>query len=153
MLFNKLTYPLVFAVLLVAGLAFVATPATGQLSVVDANTTTPGIQVTGYAGQPVTFEVTITFPEGQVTGFGDADTDIGLIPTRLVNNEDVVVPNGATAGPVATTDDNTVYTTTITVTSVVEKVWVSVPQVLPKPLVGVWEQTSLVLLILRHLQE
>ena len=126
MLFNKLTCPLVFAVLLVAGLAFVATPATGQLSVVDANTTTPGIQVTGYAGQPVAFEVTITFPEGQVTGFGDADTDIGLIPTHLVNNEDVVVPNGASAGPVATTD-NTVYTTAITVTSVVEKVWVSVP--------------------------
>ena len=126
MLFNKLTCPLVFAVLLVAGLAFVATPATGQLSVVDANTTTPGIQVTGYAGQPVAFEVTITFPEGQVTGFGDADTDIGLIPTRLVNNGDAVVPNGASAGPVAT-PDNIVYTTTITVTSVVEKVWVSIP--------------------------
>ena len=127
MLFNKLTYPLVFAVLLVAGLAFVATPATAQLSVVDANTaaTAPGIQVTGYAGQPVTFEVTITFPE-VVTGF-DA-TDIVLIPTRLVDSADKVVPNGATAGPVVTTDDNIVYTTTITVKSNVEKVLVEVPQ-------------------------
>ena len=128
MLFNKLTCHLVFAVLLVAGLAFVATPAIAQLSVVDADTaaTAPGIQVTGYAGQPVTFEVTITFPEGQVTGFGDADTDISLIPTRLVNNDDVVVPNGASAGPVATTN-NTVYTTAITVKSNVEKVWITVP--------------------------
>ena len=128
MLFNKLTCHLVFAVLLVAGLAFVATPATAQLSVVDADTaaTAPGIQVSGYAGQPVTFELTITFPEGQVTGFGDADTDISLIPTRLVNNDDIVVPNGASAGPVATTN-NTVYTTAITVKSNVEKVWITVP--------------------------
>ena len=80
MLFNKLTCPLVFAVLLVAGLAFVATPATGQLSVVDANTTTPGIQVSGYAGQPVAFELTVRFPEGEVTGFGDEVSDIEIDP-------------------------------------------------------------------------
>ena len=128
MLFNKLTYPLVFAVLLVAGLAFVATPATAQLSVVDANTaaTAPGIQVTGYAGQPVAFELTVRFPEGEVTGFGDEVSDIGLIPTRLVNNNDEPVSNGATAGSVTTTDD-IVYTTTITVTSLVEKIWISIP--------------------------
>ena len=127
MLFNKLTCPLVFAVLLVAGFAFIATPATAQLSVVDTDDTTiAGIQVTGYAGQPVAFELTVRFPEGEVTGFGDEVSDIGLIPTRLVNNDDVVVPNGASAGPVATTN-NTVYTTAITVKSNVEKVWITVP--------------------------
>ena len=67
-----------------------------------------GIQVSGYAGQPIAFELTITFPEGEVTGFGDA-TDIELIPTRLVNNNgdptDQLVPNGATVGNITTTDN------------------------------------------------
>ena len=134
MLFNKLTCHLVFAVLLVAGLAFVATPATAQLSVVDTDTaaTAPGIQASGYAGQPVAFELTVRFPEGEVTGFGAEVGDIKLIPTRsgLDNNNapiDYIVPNGATAGTV-TTADSVTYTVTITVKSNVDKVQIEVPE-------------------------
>ena len=126
MLFNRLTYPLVFAVLLIAGLAFVVTPATGQLSVTDVDTTTTGIQISGIEGESVPFELTVTFPEGEVNGFGDEVGDIELIPTRLVNNEDDFVSNGATIGDITTTDD-VVYTTTVTVTNLVEKIWISVP--------------------------
>ena len=134
MLFNKLTCHLVFAVLLVAGLAFVATPATAQLLVEDADTavTAPGIQVSGYAGQPVAFELKVRFPEGEVTGFGAEVGDIKLIPTRsgLDNNNapiDYIVPNGATAGTVTTADSIT-YTATITVKSNVDKVQIEVPE-------------------------
>ena len=72
------------------------------------------------------------FSGGEVTGF-DA-TDIELIPTRpdfnnLDNNgdpTDQLVANGATVGDITTTDD-TVYTTTITVKSNVDKIWITVP--------------------------
>ena len=73
MFFNKLTYPLVLAVFLVAGLAFVATPATEAvtpvLSVPDevedvtGEADTLGIQVYGIRAETVSFELTITFQD------------------------------------------------------------------------------------------
>ena len=114
MLFNKLTCHLVFAVLLVAGLTFVATPGTAAvtpvLSVPDEveNVTgeadTQGIQVYGIRAEPVSFELTITFQDDPnsnnpvntpVTGF-DA-TDIELF---AFDANEGPVPNGATAVPV-----------------------------------------------------
>ena len=95
MLFNKLTCHLVFAVLLVAGLTFVATPGTAAvtpvLSVPDEveNVTdeadTQGIQVYGIRAEPVSFELTITFQDDPdsnnpvntpVTGFDATDIEV-----------------------------------------------------------------------------
>ena len=130
MFFNKLTYPLIFVVLLVAGLAFIVTPATAAvipvLSVpdeVEDDTTEPidqdtiGIQVYGIRAEPVSFELTITFQDNSnppantpVTGF-DA-TDIELF---AFDANEVPVSNGATADLLfALTLTNSVYTTTIT---------------------------------------
>ena len=127
MFFNKLTYLLVFAVLLVAGFAFIATPAaaavTPDLSVPDEVATDPsdlanteGIQVYGIRAESVSFELTIAFQDDQnndantaVTGF-DA-TDIQLI---AADSNDRIVSGGATASAVRSNADGSVYTTTIT---------------------------------------
>ena len=132
MLFNKLTYPLVFAVLLVAGLAFVATPATAAvtpvLSVPDADEETDGIQIYGIRAETVTFELTITFQDDQnnantpVTGF-DAE-DIKLFPADSSDNVD---PDGATLLPVQRGADRSVYTTIITVKGNINTVIIGVP--------------------------
>ena len=72
MLFNKLKFILIFAVLLVAGYTFVATSAIAQLSVgdvkpvlsvPDADENTNGIQVYGIRAETVTFELTVTFQD------------------------------------------------------------------------------------------
>ena len=104
MLFNKLTCHLVFAVLLVAGLTFVATPGTADvkpvLSVpdevenVDDEPDTQGVEVYGIRAENVTFELTITFREdlnavSPVTGF-DAE-DIQLV---AADSNDGIVPGG-----------------------------------------------------------
>ena len=94
MLFNPLKYIPIVAVLLVAGFALVATPATAavvpRLSVTDevkdvtGKQDTLGIQIYGIRAEPVSFELTITFQTDSnnvntpVTGFGDDDEDIVL---------------------------------------------------------------------------
>ena len=129
MFFNKLTCPLVLAVLLVVGLAFVATPAiaavTPALSVPDelkddstvGQEHTIGTQVYGIRAESVSFELTITFEDSDnnnaktaVTGF-----DINDIVLNAANSSGRVVPNGATASPLQSNADGSVYTTTITV--------------------------------------
>ena len=138
MFFNKLTYPLIFAVLLVAGIAFVAVPATAAvvpvLSVPDEltndpeNADTQGIQIYGIRAESVSFELTITFQDDSnppvntpVTGF-----DVSDIVLQALDNNDNQVLNGATvASPTST--DNAVWTTTITVKGNVSKVNIAVP--------------------------
>ena len=142
MLFNKLTCPLVFAVLLVAGLAFVATPATAQqqpqlnigtvtpvLSVPDADTETVGIQVYGIKTETITFELTITFEDTSnnnaatpVTGFDD--TDIAL---TAADSSERIVALGATASTVRPNPNGSVYTTTITANDNVNTIIINVP--------------------------
>ena len=146
---NKLTYPLVFAVLLVAGLAFVVTPATVNaaaenvapvLSVPDeladvenaqAGDPTYGIQVYGIRAESVSFELTITFQDNinaanpvntPVTGFDVSD----IVLQALDNNGNPVV-NGATAASL-TTRDNAVWTTTITAKGNISQVNIAVPE-------------------------
>ena len=125
---NKLTSFLIFAVLLVAGLTFVATSALaavdGVLTVPDADSLKTDIQVSGFEGQSVTFKLTITFDE-VVTGF-DAN-DIGLLAAWDDNGTDRVITNGATAGPVTpANEDAVIYTSEITAKSNVDKVWIEV---------------------------
>lgn len=128
MFFNKLTCPLVFAVLLIAGLAFVAIPAAAVvepvLSVPDEladdtnDPNTAGIQVYGIRAESVSFELTITFQDSSsgspvntpVTGF-----DVNDIVLNAADSSGRVVPLGATASPVRPNADGSVYTTTITV--------------------------------------
>lgn len=128
MFFNKLRYSLVWAVLFVAGLAFIAIPVTAQqpgLSVTDENEETAGIiEIYGIRAEPVTFELTITFAEA-VTGF--TKDNIVLQALDGIGNNANIIPNGATASPVTTTD-NTVWTTTIAVKGNVGKVNIAVPQ-------------------------
>ena len=140
MLFNKLRYRLVFAVLLVAGLAFVATPATEAvtpvLSVSDEVEDVPGeadtigIQVYGIRDEPVSFELTITFQNDpnadppvntRVTGF-----DVDDIVLQALDDNDNTVLNGATAATPITAD-SAVWTTTVTVKGNVSKVNIAVP--------------------------
>ncbi|RKU16372.1 hypothetical protein C6500_17865 [Candidatus Poribacteria bacterium] len=143
MLFNKLKFILVFAVLLVAGLAFVATPETAAVTpvlsvpdeVADDETDpidedTLGIQRYGIRAEPVPFPLTITFQDDPqaanpvntpVTGF-----DISDIVLQTLDNNDNQVLNGATVAPLTTTD-NAVWTTTITVKGNVSKVNIAVP--------------------------
>ena len=138
MFFNKLRYPLVLVVLLVAGFAFVAAPATAAvvpvLSVPDElandpeNEDTQGIQVYGIRAESVSFELTITFQDDSnppvntlVTGF-----DVSDIVLQALDNKDNQVLNGATAAP-PTSTDNAVWTTTITVKGNVSKVNIAVP--------------------------
>ena len=138
MFFNKLTYPLIFAVLLVAGIAFVAAPATAAvvpvLSVPDEltndpeNADTQGIQIYGIRAESVSFELTITFQDDSnspvntpVTGF-----DVSDIVLQALDSNDNQVLNGATAAS-PTSTDNAVWTTTITVKGNVSKVNIAVP--------------------------
>ena len=142
MFFNKLTYPLVLAVLLIAGLAFSATPATALvvpvLSVPDEltdDTTQPidqntiGIQVYGVRAEPVPFELTITFqthPEPpvktRVTGF-----DVEDILLFAADSNDDVIPDGAVASHFRSTERGSVYTATITARGNISKVFIQVP--------------------------
>ncbi len=136
MFFNKLRYPLVLVVLFVAGLAFVAVPATAAvepvLSVPDElendpeDADTQGIQVYGIRAETVSFELTITFQDAgtntPVTGF-----DVSDIVLQALDNNDNRVLNGATAAS-PTSTDNAVWTTTITVKGNVSKVNMAVPR-------------------------
>ena len=140
MFFNKLRYPLVLAVLLVAGLAFVATPATEAvtpvLSVPDELTADPetadteGIQVYGIRAEDVSFELTVTFQDDtsnppvntSVNGF-DA-TDIELF---AFNANGQPVPNGAVAAPVRPNAARSVYTTIITAKGNINDVVIRIP--------------------------
>ena len=144
MFFNKLTYLCrgeitspVLTVLLVATLAFVATPATAVtpvLSVPDevADVTdepnTTGIQVYGIRAEDVTFELTITFQNGDppvntpVTGF--EVEDIKLVAAGSNGN---IIPGGATASAVRANANDSVYTTTITAKPNINTVVINVP--------------------------
>lgn len=133
MFFNKSLLSFVFVMLLVAGLTFVAIPATAAvtpaLSVTDADDVTPGIQVYGIRAEDVSFQLTVTFQDTansnantQVTGF-DVN-DIVLYPADSSNN---IIPGGATAVPVSPNANSSVYTTTITVKGNISKVIVQVP--------------------------
>ena len=126
MLFNKLTCHLVFAVLLVAGLAFVATPAIavdGELSVTDEDNVEIGIQVSGFEGQPVTFDLTITFEE-PVIGLDKAD--LVLTAAMVSDTTNTPVVDGAMVGDITSDSAAEVYTTTITTKGNVDKVWIRV---------------------------
>ena len=143
MFFNKLRYPLVLVVLLVAGFVFLATTA-GVAEIVPGNpvlevpdeiadvlgeSNTLGVQVYGIRGEPVPFPLTITFQDSKnppmntpVTGF-DA-TDIRLF---AADSNDRIVPNGATASPVRSNADGSVYTTTITAKGNISSVLIRIP--------------------------
>ena len=140
MFFNKLTYPLVLAVFLVMGLAFVAISPTSAVEPVlsvpdevandDNDPDTQGIQVYGIRAESVSFELTVTFQDDPnatppvntpVTGF-----DVSDIVLQALDNNDNRVLNGATAAP-PTSTDNAVWTTTITVKDNVSKVNIAVP--------------------------
>ena len=143
MLFNKLKFILVFAVLLVAGLAFIATPATTVvtpvLSVPDEvaddeiepiDQDTIGIQRYGIRAEPVSFPLTITFQNDRVppvktpvTDFDD-DDDLRLFAADSSNN---VIPGGVTASPVRLSEGGSVYTTTITARANISRVIIQVP--------------------------
>ncbi len=140
MLFNKLKFILIFAVLLVAGLVFVATPATAAvapvLSVPDeienvpGEADTEGIQVYGIRAEPVPFELTVTFQENSdppvntpVTGF--EVEDIELIAAGSNGN---IVPGGATVSAVRSNANDSVYTTTITAKPNIDTVIINVPK-------------------------
>ena len=137
MFFNRLTYPLVLTVLLVAGFAFVATPVTVAVTPVlsvpdevkDTDTENPSIEVYGIRAESVPFELTITFGDTStppvktaVTGF-DA-TDILLYAADSSNK---IIPGGATAATVRSNAERSVYTTTVTVKGNINKVIIQVP--------------------------
>ena len=140
MFFNKLTYHLLFAVLLFAGLAFIATPVTeavtpvlsvpDEVARVDDDPNTHGIQVYGIRSESVTFELTITFQDGAnppgnipVTGF-NANDDIKLFAFDADENP---VPNGATAASISPNSDHSVYTTIITAKGNINDVVIRIP--------------------------
>ena len=136
---NKLTYPLVLTVLLVAGFAFIAIPATAVTPVLsvpdevandDNDPDTLGIQVYGIRAESVSFELTITFQADPnapspvntaVTGF-DA-TDIQLV---AADSNDRIVSGGATASAVRSNADGSVYTTSITAKANINTVIINV---------------------------
>lgn len=132
MLSKKLALPLIFAILLVAGLAFFTTLATANvtpiLTVTDVDDTTPDIQVYGITSESVTFALTVTFQNAagvntEVTGFDVNDID--LIAADSNGN---VVQRGAVATSVQPNTDRSVYTTTITVEGNVDQVIIRVPR-------------------------
>lgn len=146
MFFNKLTYPLVLTVLLVAGFAFIATPeiaaVTPKLSVpdevkdVDGEANTQGIQVYGIRAESVSFELTITFKDGStppvntpVNGF-----DVSDIQLNAADSLGAIVPLGAAASPVRSNTNRSVYTTTITVKGNIKTVLIGVPLAAAKTL-------------------
>lgn len=148
MFFNKLKFILIFPVLFVAGFVFLATtaetaevqPGIPVLEVTDEvaddktepiDQNTLGIQVYGIRGEPVSFELTITFQDDPnaadpvntpVTGF-DA-TDIELF---AADNREQIVRNGATASPVRSDADGSVYTTVITAKGNISTVFIRIP--------------------------
>ncbi len=140
MFFNKLKFILVFAVLLAAGLAFVAIPATEAVTPVlsvpdevedvgEVDDPTQGIQVYGIRAESVSFELTITFQHDRdppvntpVTGFNA--TDIKLFAFDADENP---VPNGATVASVDANSDHSVYTTTITAKGNINDVVIRIP--------------------------
>ena len=144
MLYNKLKFILIFTVLIVAGLAFVAAPATAavvprlevadELEDVQGQANTEGIQVYGIRAETVSFELTVTFqntvstplPNANtpVTGFGDDDEDIVLF---AADSNDRIIENGATSSRIQRNTDGSVYTTTITARGSVAKVFIQVP--------------------------
>lgn len=129
------------AVLLVVGLAFVATPATAavtpvlsvpdEVARVDDDPNTHGIQVYGIRAENVTFELTVTFQDDsigpnpvntRVTGF--ENEDIKLV---AADSNDSIVPGGATASTVRPNANESVYTITITAKENVNTVIINVP--------------------------
>ena len=148
MFFNKLKFILVFAVLLAAGFAFVATPVTAQqpnvksdlkpvLTVPDdvpevqGDSSTTGIQVYGIRAEPVSIELTVTFQDTSstpamnipVTGF-----DVTDIVLFAADSNDRIVPNGAIASAVRESGaDGSVYTTTITAKGNINNVVIRIP--------------------------
>ena len=138
MLFNKLTCHLVFAVLLVAGLTFVATPGTAAvtpvLSVPDevedvtGESDTIGIQIYGIRAEPVSFQLTITFQDTNRATLVDTPVtnfDVGDIGLNAADSSGNVVPKGATASPLQSNADGSVYTTTVTVKSNINTVHIA----------------------------
>ena len=131
MFFNKSLCSFVFAMLLVAGLAFVAIPATAAvkpvLSVTDVDEDTTGIQVYGIRTESAIFELTVTFQDQStdantpVTGFDV--TDIELI---AADSSGTIVPLGATAASVSANADSSVYAVTITAKGDIDTVLIDV---------------------------
>ncbi len=140
MFFNKLKFILVFAVLLVVGLAFVATPATeavtpvlsvpDEVANVDTESDTLGIQVYGIRAESVSFELTIMFQNDPnaatpvntpVTGFDETDIELFAFDPN-----DQFVQRGAAVAPVDS-DVPGVYTTTITAGGSVNRVIIRIP--------------------------
>ena len=138
MFFNRLTYSLVLTALLIAGLAFVAIPPTAAvgpvLSVPDERKEPAGtpasIEIYGIRAESVPFELTITFvndPNADppvktaVTGF-----DVNDIVLNAANSGGDIVPNGATALPLKSNVDGSVYTTTITAKGNINTVHIAV---------------------------
>ena len=138
MLFNKLRCPLVFAVLLVAGLAFVVIPATAAvtpvLSVPDevenvvGEPDTQGIQVYGIRAEPVSFELTITFQDDPAAATPVTGFDITDIKLFAADSNDKIVLNGATAFSVRSSADGSAYTTTITAKGNISNVVIRIPE-------------------------
>ena len=118
-------------VLLVAGFAFIVPPTAVAvvapvLSVPDEDTTTAdSIEVYGIRAEDVSFELTITFQDTgtntPVTGF-----DVSDIVLNAADNSGRVVPRGATASPLRSNADGSVYTTTVTVKSDINTVHIAV---------------------------
>ena len=139
MFFNKSRFILLFAVLLIAGLAFFAIPATAvtpvlsvpdEVAQVDDDPNTHGIQRYGIRAEAVSFPLTITFQRDpgadnpvniSVTGF-----DVSDIVLQGLDSNDNPVLNGARAARLTTTD-SAVWTTTITIKGNVSKVNIAVP--------------------------
>ena len=135
---NKLTYPFVFAVLLVAGLAVLAIPTTAdvipvlsvpdELAYVMGDANTEGIQVYGIRAESVSFELTVTFQDTgsqantRVTGFEVED-----ILLFAADSDNEVIPEGATVSRFQSTERGSVYTMTITARGNISKVFIQVP--------------------------
>ena len=140
MFFNKSRFILLFAVLLIAGLAFFAIPATAvtpvlsvpdEVAQVDDDPNTHGIQVYGIRAESVSFELTITFQDDPtatnpvntpVTGF-----EVGDIKLVAAGNNGNIVPGGAIVSAVRSNADGSVYTTTITAKPNIDTVIINVP--------------------------
>ena len=134
MFFNKLAYPLALAVLLVVGLAFVATPATEAvtpvLSVPDEDdSTTDSIEVYGIRAESVSFELTVTFQTDDTTPVKTAVTgfDADDIVLHAADSSGNIIPDGTTVSSVRRNTDGSVYTTTITAKGNINNVLIGVP--------------------------
>ena len=138
MLFNKSKFILIFAVLLVAGFAFVVIPATAQLSVGDVTPVlsvtdadeddTNGIQIYGIRAEPVEFELTITFQDNNDGDTVVTDFDVDDLDLDAADSSNNIVSGGASASPIQPASDSSVYTTTITAKENVNTVLIDVPE-------------------------